>query len=54
MGRIVLLAPGEHIKKQGEKLRETLENKDNLEIRISHMEAAVWQAGEWIKNRWTF
>lgn len=44
MGRIVLLAPGEHIKKQGEKLRETLENKDNLEIRISHMEAAVWQA----------
>lgn len=41
MGKILLLAPGEHIKKYGERLRENLEDKDNLEIYIAHMDAAV-------------
>ena len=41
MGHIVLLAPGEHIEKQGLRLKETLKDKDNLQIHIAHMDAAV-------------
>ncbi len=41
MGKIVLLAPGEHIKKYGEKLWESLKDKDNLDIHIAHMDYAV-------------
>ncbi|RGZ00399.1 sigma 54-interacting transcriptional regulator [Clostridium sp. AM58-1XD] len=41
MGKIVLLAQGEHIRKQAEKLKSTLKDKDNLEIRVAHMDVAV-------------
>lgn len=41
MGHIVLLAPGEHIEKQGLRLKRTLKNKDNLQIYVANMDSAV-------------
>ena len=41
MGHVVLLAPGEHIEKQGLRLKETLKDKANLQIHVAHMDAAV-------------
>ena len=41
MGKIVMLAPGEHIREYAEKLKTTLEDPSSFEIQVVHMEQAV-------------
>jgi len=44
MGKIVMLVPGEHIREWAEKLYQSVKNRENLIIKIAHMDQAVEEA----------